>query len=126
VHVHTQADNRSKGIAYKAARALIFAPTDEVAGEGHSSEDAEMMHRVFWATWMGTCVNSDHCLPGTQADHQVLSVPLPVTEIAFQYGIAESRHKLSSPRKPAVGDDVDDGKHPISSMAESMRVILLW
>ena len=80
----------STGIAYRAACVLGLdqvqqTPSSQAAvSDGAAWVEVESRRRLFWATWLTNCINSEHYTVGTSVNDRILNLPLPEDESVFK------------------------------------------
>lgn len=81
---------------------------------------SETVRRCMWATWNTNSISSDHYIVGTSSDPRILTMPLPISEAAYN-------GKLEQPLTTLADDFRDDRAcgNP-SVVAAMMRLILIW
>jgi hypothetical protein len=124
-----------EGIAYKAACTLRLdsektSPAHlECASEssGPSSLVDEIRRRLFWATWITNCINSDHYLIGTSVNNRIVNLPLPMDDLTFRRsGIQTPLSPIRGPPKASEPPSNDASRSPPSIMAEIVKLMMLW
>lgn len=74
----------------------------------------------MWATWNTSSISSDHYIVGTSSDPRILTMPLPISEAAYN-------GKLEQPITTLSDDPRNDRAHRNASIvAAMMRLILIW
>ncbi|OAA66929.1 Transcription factor [Niveomyces insectorum RCEF 264] len=121
------------GIAYKGACVLGLnqSPSGKDAGVTSDSDEnawveAETRRRLFWATWLTNCINSEHYTVGTSVNDLILSLPLPMDDMDFQKKIR--RHGQDS-GSICLGGSSSSSTQPCvttSIMAELVRLMRIW
>jgi hypothetical protein len=89
---------------------------------GHNGE---CLRRLFWASWTTNVINSDHYIPGSAADTLVLTLPLPISEIAFLDQKEEPFATISQSSTKAQPASDRLSQEP-SVFAEVMKCLMIW
>ena len=122
------------GIAYKAACTLRLDCEKtslahfECASEtsGPSWLEDEIRRRLFWATWITNCINSDHYAIGTSVNNRIVNLPLPMDDLAFcRSSIPTPLSPIRGPPKASERPSSDESRSP-SIMAEIVKLMMLW
>lgn len=125
----------SAGIASRAIRALrlderqIDADTaltyDLASATLPPWLKAEKCHRIYWASWITNLVNSDHYIVGTSSNPPPMTVPLPMSEEGYQFGVEEPLTNLDERLSlEALGGDPRSSGASVS--AELVSAVFFW
>ena len=117
------------GVAYKAA--CVFGlgnpPRPNAPTEAPMPwVEQELRRRIFWATWLTNCINSEHYTVGTSVNDDILNFPLPADDLSFRNSVevppVTTRDALEQ-QKTQVSDR---SRAPPSIMAELVKLMMIW
>ncbi|KAG9240843.1 hypothetical protein BJ878DRAFT_523870 [Calycina marina] len=132
----SQRNTMMSGIAYKAACVLkldyaksTHLPLNDPAYTSDSSWlNDEIRRRVFWATWLTHCINSEHYTIGTSVNNRIMDLPLPINNYSFQQGIKEPLTTAKMELDEIASRTVSHNRPgPLPSvMAELVKLMMIW
>lgn len=117
------------GIAYKAA--CVFGldnpPRSNTAAENSTPwVDQELRRRIFWATWLTNCINSEHYTVGTSVNDDILNLPLPADDLSFRDGVEVPPVTTRDALEQQKSQSPKASRSPPSIMAELVKLMMIW
>jgi hypothetical protein len=117
------------GIAYKAA--CVFGlgnpqRSNTTADSSASWLEQELKRRIFWATWLTNCINSEHYTVGTSVNDGILNLPLPADDLSFRNGVEVPPVTTRDALKQQKSQTHNPSRSPPSIMAELVQLMMIW
>jgi hypothetical protein len=88
--------------------------------------ESELRRRIFWATWLTNCINSEHYTVGTSVNDKILSLPLPVDDLSFHNGTQVPSMNTRKALELQKSQSHDAPESPPSIMAELVKLMMIW